>query len=268
MGINSSESLYDHSDTLGQFVDARQSTFILLAHYDTLVLIERIFSQPKRHQGDAQRIKVYRRCDFHLTVYHVVIHFRRCIDWRTGLGGTMQLFVVFQHTRDTEVAQHQFLVIRVTEEIVARFNILVNHIVLMAVGQRCGTLQGNTPELIEISIQVIFVQRTSAQILHQFIVTILSVNIGFAKINNFDYHFHAEVLNNAHHRLIDSEVRIVNLQHFLTLMIGNEEYLCLTGVIADTLDTTVCISFQDEVRSNAIIRERSRSIGPYRNIVV
>ena len=78
--------------------------------------------------------------------------------------------------------------LRIAKEIVTRLDILVNHIVLMTVSQSSCSLQNNTSELIEVAVQVVVAKGTTTQILHQFIVAILSINIGLTIVDNLDYH--------------------------------------------------------------------------------
>ena len=52
----------------------------------------------------------------------------------------MQLTIVLQHTGDTEIAKNDFRMLLITEEQVARFDILVKDIITMTIGQGCSGL--------------------------------------------------------------------------------------------------------------------------------
>ena len=69
--------------------------------------------------------------------------------------------VVSVKSQYAEVSQHQLAVISVTEEVVAGLDILVDDVVVMTVSQRCCSLEGNTAELIEVTVYVIFVERAT-----------------------------------------------------------------------------------------------------------
>ena len=143
----------------------------------------------------------------------------------------------------------------VSEEIVAWFNILVNHVVLVTISQGCGSLQSDTSELVEVPIQVIIAQRTTTQILHQFVVAILAVNIGLTIVYNLDNHLQIKILDDAHQRFIDSEVRVVYLQHLLAFIIRYQEHLCLTRIITNAPDTTINNSLKNEISTAIILHE-------------
>ena len=221
--IDGGEALYDHFYAFGQVVDARQTTLVLLAHHDTLVLTQRILTQPECHQGKTQRIEVYGSRYLHLAVDDVVIHLRSGIERGAGLCRAVQLFVVLHHAGDAEIAQHQFLVFLVAEEEVAGLDVLMNDIIVMAIGQGGSTLEGYTTELIDVAVQVIVGERSALQILHQLIVAVLAVHIGLAKVGHLDDHLEVEVLDNAQQRLLDVEVGIVNLQHPLPFLAFHQD---------------------------------------------
>ena len=247
--IDGGEALYDHFYAFGQVVDARQTTLVLLAHHDTLVLTQRILTQPECHQGKTQRIEVYGSRYLHLAVDDVVIHLRSGIERGAGLCRAVQLFVVLHHAGDAEIAQHQFLVFLVAEEEVAGLDVLMNDIIVMAIGQGGSTLEGYTTELIDVAVQVIVGERSALQILHQLIVAVLAVHIGLAKVGHLDDHLEVEVLDNAQQRLLDVEVGIVNLQHPLPFLAFHQEHLRLAGIVAQALDGPIRSAFQGEVGS-------------------
>ena len=51
LGIDGSKTLNEHLDTVRKLIQTRQTAFILLTHHDAFVLIQRILTQPERHQG-------------------------------------------------------------------------------------------------------------------------------------------------------------------------------------------------------------------------
>ena len=158
----------------------------------------------------------------------------------------MHFFIAFEDTGNTKVAQHEFFVIRITEEEIAWFDVFVDDIVVMAVCQCCGSLQGYTAELIEITVQVIVVQRATTQIFHQLIVTVFPVDIGLTKIVNLDNHLHADILDNTHQGSLDGEVGIVYLQYSITLFTSYQKNLGFTRIITQAFDALIYPAFQHE----------------------
>ena len=173
----------------------------------------------------------------------------------------MHTLVAVHHAGDAEVAQHQLLVLLVTEEKVARLDVLVDDVAVMAVGQGCGSLQGYTTELVEVAVKVVVVQRSSAQILHQLVVTALPVNICLAVVENLDYHLHAKALDDAQQGLLDGEVGVIDLQHHLPLLAGYQKDLGLSGIVAKTFNAMIDLTLQDKVLHIRIDRSGSPATG-------
>ena len=67
----------------------------------------------------------------------------------------MQATFILHDAGNTEVAEHNLLVRLVAEEVVARLDILVDDVVVVTVGQRCSTLQGDAAELVEVAVEVV-----------------------------------------------------------------------------------------------------------------
>ena len=165
----------------------------------------------------------------------------------------MQSAFLLHDTGDTEVAQHNLLVGSIAEEVVAWLDILMDNIIVVTVCQRSSTLQCYTSELVEVAIEVVVCQRTATQILHEFIVAVLTLHIGLAKVGNLDDHLQIETLDDAHQALLDGEVGVINFQHTLTLVTFHQEHLCLTGIVTQALDAAIHSAFQDEVAVTEII---------------
>ena len=246
-GVDGGQALNNHLHAVREFVDTRQTTFVLLAHHHTLVLAQRVLPKPQCHQRQAQRIVVCCRRYLHLSVNHVAIHLRSGIDRRSSLGGTVQPLVVLQETGDTEVTEHQFFVVLIAKQVVTRFDILVNDIVLVAIRQGCCSLQGNTAELSEVAVELIIRQTATLQILHEFVVAVLAFDVGLAVVGHVDQHFKAEILDDTHQFLFDDEVRIIDLQHPQAFHSFYEEHLRLSRVVAQGPDGSVHPAFQREV---------------------
>ena len=140
----------------------------------------------------------------------------------------MRLAILIQDTGDTEIAQHQLLMFLITEEEIAGFDILVDDVTVVTIGQRSSCLKCYTAELVEVAIQIIVAERSTTQVFHQLIVTVLPVNIGLTVIQNLHDGLHAETLDDAHERLLDGEVGIVYLQHHLLPIALYLKHLCLT----------------------------------------
>ena len=121
----------------------------------------------------------------------------------------MDTLVAIQHTGYAEVTQHNLRMFLITEEEVAGFDILMDDIAVMTISESCGSLQSDTTELVEITIQVIFGKRTSLQILHQLIVTVLTIHIRLAIVVNLHDGLHTETLDDPLQCLLDGEVRII-----------------------------------------------------------
>ena len=131
--IDSCQTLDYHLHTVWQLVHSRQTSFIFLAHHDTLILAQRVFAQPERHQCDTQRIKVNGRSNFHLSINDVSVHLGSRKYRGTSLGSPVQTLLTFHNTGDTKIAQYNFLMVLIAKEKVTRFDILVDNIVVMAV---------------------------------------------------------------------------------------------------------------------------------------
>ena len=225
--VDGSQSLHQHLHAVGQLVDARQAPLVLLAHHHPLVLAQRVLAQPERHQCDAQRVEIDRRCYLHFTVDDVVVHLGSCIHRRPRLRGAVQPLVVLHQAGDAEVAQHHLLVLLVAEEEVAGFDVLVYDIVVMAIGQGGGSLQGYAAELVEVAVQVILCQRSALQVFHQLVVTVFPVDVGLSVVGYLDHHLHVEVLDDPHQLLLEGEVRVIHLQHPHALVAFYQEDLRL-----------------------------------------
>ena len=128
-----------------------------------------------------------------------------------------------------------------------KFDVLVDDVVLMAVGQCGSTLQGYAAELVEVAVQVVLRQGSAPQVFHQLIVAVLAVDVGLAVVDNLHHHLEVEVLHDAQQGLLDDEVGIVDLQHHLALVALHQEHLCLAGVVAQALDGLVHPALQHEV---------------------
>ena len=162
----------------------------------------------------------------------------------------MDALVTIQHTGDAKVAQYYLRMLLITEEEVAGFDILMDDIAVMTISKCGSSLQGNTAELIEVTIQIIVRKRTSSQILHQLIVTILTIYISLAIIVNLHDSLHAKTLDNPQQCLLDGEVRIIYLQHHLLLVALDQKNLCLTRIVTETFKVMVNFSFDKKITSS------------------
>ena len=151
----------------------------------------------------------------------------------------MQATFILHDAGNTEVAEHNLLVCLVAEEVVAWLDILVDDVVVVTVGQRCSTLQGDAAELVEVAVEVVVAQRTSTEVLHEFVVAVLTLYISLTIVSNLDNHLQIEVLDDAHQFLLDGEVGVIHFQHALALVALHQEHLGLAGVVAETLDATI-----------------------------
>ena len=123
----------------------------------------------------------------------------------------------------------------------------MDDVILVTVCQSSCGLQGNTTKLVEVTVQVVVGQRSALQIFHQFVVAVLTVDVGLAVVGDAYYHLQVEILDNSHQGLLDGEVRIVNLQHHLAFIAFYEKYLRLTRIVAEALDTAVYPTLQHEI---------------------
>ena len=178
----------------------------------------------------------------------------------------MSLSVLVQHARDTEVSQHQFRMILVAEEEVTGLDILMQDIALMTIGQSGSTHQGDAAELVKIAIQTILRQRAAPQVFHQFIITVLAVNIGLTEVIDSDDHFKTEVIDGLKDLLVHVEVRIVNLQHIFFPVTFHQEDLCLSGVLAQDAQAPVVDTLQDKAIILDIICRGVKTVSSRRSI--
>ena len=237
--VHRCQTLHNHSHTVGQFIDARQTAFVLLTHHHTLVMTERILTQPKGHQRDTQRVEVDSGGNLHLAVNDIVIHLGSSIHRCASLCGAVHLLVTFQHARDSEVAQHDFLMVGLAEEIVSGLDVFMYDVAIMTIGQ-CGSgLQSDTAELVEVTVQIVVIQRTAMQIFHQFVVAVLAVNISLTVIVYLDDHLHTDILDDAHQSLLDGEVGVIDFQHALALFTFHQKDLSLTRIVAQALNAFI-----------------------------
>ena len=144
----------------------------------------------------------------------------------------MRFSVLIQHTRYTEVSEHQFRMFLVTEEEVAWLHILVQDIALMTISQCSSSMQRYATELVDIPIKPVVRQRTATQILHQFIIAVLAVNVSLSIVKHLDDHLKAKSIDDLEDLLVDIKIRIIYLQHIVLTVILNQEHLCLTGIVA------------------------------------
>ena len=91
----------------------------------------------------------------------------------------------------------------VSEKQVAWLDIFMQDITLMAIGQCSRTLQGYSPELVHITVQMIVSESSSLQILHQFVVPMLTIDIGLTEIIDLDDHLKVKVINALQYLLVD-----------------------------------------------------------------
>ena len=143
----------------------------------------------------------------------------------------MGLAVLIQHARDTEVSKHQFCMLLVTEEEVTGFHILMQNTALVTIGQGCSSLQGDTAELVDVAIQMILRQRATAQIFHQLVITVFTVNICLAVVVNPDYQLKAKIIDCLENLPVNVEVRIIYLQNKGLIIMLHQEHLCLSRIV-------------------------------------
>ena len=154
--------------------------------------------------------------------------------------------ILTQQSRDAKVAQHKFRMFLVAEEEIAGFDILVEDVTLVTIGQGCSTLKGYAAELVLVAIHAKLRQRATLQIFHQFVVTMFAVDIGFAEVVHPDNHLEAEIIDGLKNLLIDVEVGIINLQHISLPIMFHQEHLCLPRVIAQHTNQPIQDTFEDE----------------------
>ena len=151
----------------------------------------------------------------------------------------MSLAVLFEHGGDSEIAKHQLLVHLVTEEEVRRFDVLVQYVIVVAVRQCGGTLQGYSSELVQVVPQVVFVQRSSLQVFHQLVRPMLPLEVSFSEVVDFDNHLEIEGTDGLQQFLVHIEAWIVNLQHKLLVLFSHQENLGFPRRVAQASDVPV-----------------------------
>ena len=104
----------------------------------------------------------------------------------------------------------------------------MQQVVLMTVCQSCCSLKGQTTETVEVAINLNILQCTAFQVLHQFIVTVLSVNISTAVVLKINNHLKLERAYQLEQFLVDIEIRIVEFQHILPTLSPDKVHLSLT----------------------------------------
>ena len=134
----------------------------------------------------------------------------------------------------------------VAEEEITWFDILMQNIAFMTICQSGSTLQGYSTELINISSQLIVSHRTATQILHQFIVAMLTFNVCLTIVIDPDNHLKIEIQHSLQNVLVDIEVGIINLQYIFFTILLDKKHLSLTRVITQALDISIFDTFQQE----------------------
>ena len=244
--IDNGQTLYNHPHTLGQFLHMGDTAFILLTHHDTLVRTHGRLTQPQGHQTDTERIIVGCRGHLHHTVNHVGVHLGSGIDGGTGLGGLMGLAILIENAGDAEIAKHQFCMLLVAEEEIRRFDILMQNITLVTVSQGSRTLQGDTTELVDVAVQMIFAHRTTTKVFHELIIAVLALYVGLTVIVDPHDHLEIEVVDCLEDLPVDIEIGIVDLQNEVLTITFNEKHLGLTRVVTQRLNVPVCDTFQEK----------------------
>ena len=120
----------------------------------------------------------------------------------------------------------------ITEEEVAWFDILVQNSELMTVSQGCSTLKSYTTELVYIAFQIELGHRATLQVLHQLVVTVLTIHIGLTKVVHLYYHLKVEVQNRLQYLTVHIEIGIVHFQYIFLVVFLNQENLGLTCILA------------------------------------
>ena len=62
----------------------------------------------------------------------------------------------------------------------------------MTVGQCCCTLQGYAAEQVDVAAKMEVAQGAALKILHQFVVAVLALDVGLAKVIDFNNHLEVE----------------------------------------------------------------------------
>ena len=118
----------------------------------------------------------------------------------------------------------------------------------MTVGQCCCSLQGYAAEQVDVAAEMEVAQRAALKILHQFVVAVLALDVGFAKVIDFDNHLEVERAYHQEQLLVDVEVGIVHLQHEVpTLFVLDEEYLRFSRGVAQALFVQILMALDIEV---------------------
>ena len=158
----------------------------------------------------------------------------------------MRLAILIQDTGDTEIAKHQFCMLFIAEEEIGRFDVLMQDIALMTICQSSCALKGNTTELIQITIKMILAHRTTAKVLHEFVITMLAFYISLTVIVNPDDHLKIEIVDCLEDLSVDIEIWIVYLQDIFLIITFYEKNLGFTRIITQRLNVPIVHSFQHE----------------------
>ena len=122
----------------------------------------------------------------------------------------------------------------VAEEEVAGFDVLMQDIALVAIGQGGSSLQGDAAELVDVAVQPVFRQVASSQ-------------IGLTIVEDLDDHLKAAVIDHLEYLLMYIKVGIVYLQDIFLPIVLYEEHLCLSRVGAQDTHIPIADTFQNEI---------------------
>ena len=116
----------------------------------------------------------------------------------------------------------------------------------MTVGQCRSCLKCQSAEAVEVAVDPDILQRAALQVLHQLVVTVLTVLIGTSEVQQVNNHLKLERAYQLQQLLVDVEVGIVQFQYVLLSFTLYQVHLRLTGVVAQTGHLLVVNAFQGE----------------------
>ena len=116
----------------------------------------------------------------------------------------------------------------------------------MAIFKGGGSLQGNSAELVDIAINLIFVESTSLKVFHKFVITIYSIYIHLSEVIGPDNHLEVYCRDKFHQLLFDLKLRIIHFEHEFLVILFNKEHLSLSGIVAKCFHLDVSLSTNEE----------------------
>ena len=132
----------------------------------------------------------------------------------------------------------------ITEKEIAGFDVLMQNIIRMTIGQSSCCLQSQSTELVHIAIEFVILEGSTFQMFHQLIIAVLTIYVKFTIIQQVNNYLEIEIINRLKKFLVNIEIGVVNFQDELGAIFINEKHLSFTRIITQTLHLSIFDTFE------------------------